>query len=259
MDANDLYKRSAIARSILRKTLAHADVITGCSDYVVRELDRFTQGQFSKKMRVIHNGIDLAECAGAIPESRSRPYILGAGRLVAQKGYDSLIRAFHLLAPEFPNHKLLIAGDGPQFSVLQALVETLEIKSQVCLLGMVDHERVLSLMAGADAFALCSYHEPQGIVVLEAMAVGTPVVASAVGGVPEIVDDSNGFLYPAGNHRALACTLRELLLDDATAAGVSRAGRATATRFSWSALTGEYQSAYMDAGALLQPGTPAGF
>jgi glycosyltransferase involved in cell wall biosynthesis len=249
MDDSHLFERSAIARSILRKVLSRADVITGCSNYVVNELDRFSNGQYSEKLRVIYNGIDLAECGRAVPEQRTRPYVLGLGRLVSQKGYDSLIRAFHVLAPEFPHHELLIAGDGPEFTELHNLVETLDIQSRVHLLGTVSHDRALSLMAGASAFALCSWHEPQGIVILEAMAVGAPVVASATGGVPEIVDDTNGFLYPVGDFEALACKLKEVLGDDITATELRIAGLATAARFSWSSLSREYGAAYMDAGA----------
>jgi glycosyltransferase involved in cell wall biosynthesis len=104
-------------------------------------------------------------------------------------------------------------------------------------------------MAGASAFVLCSTHEPQGIVVLEAMAVGTPVIASAVGGVPEIVDGTNGFLFPANDQHALATRVREVLLDNATADDLRQSGRATANRFSWSTITKEYASAYQDAGA----------
>lgn len=200
-------------------------------------------------MRVIHNGIDLAECERAAPELRARPYVLGLGRLVPQKGYDSLIRAFRLLALDFPDHELVIAGGGPQFAYLRDLAATLELESRVHLLGMVDHDRALGLMAGAAAFALCSRHEPQGIVVLEAMAVGSPVVASAAGGVPEIVNDSNGLLYPVDDFGALACKLREVLGDDTTSAQLSRAGRVTAIRFSWNTLALEYEDAYIDAGA----------
>ena len=70
MDANHQFERSAIARSILRRALADADVITGCSRYVLNELDRFSNGQYVQKMRVIYNGIDLMECARAVPEPR---------------------------------------------------------------------------------------------------------------------------------------------------------------------------------------------
>jgi glycosyltransferase involved in cell wall biosynthesis len=249
MDANHLFERSAIARSILRRALASADVITGCSRYVISELDRFSNGQYFQKMRVIYNGIDLKECARAIPEPRARPYVLGLGRLVPQKGYDLLIRAFQLLASDFPNHELVIAGDGPQSAQLHDLVVSLALESRVQFLGTVDHRTALSLMAGAAVFALCSPHEPQGIVILEAMAVGSPVVASASGGVPEVVDDSNGLLFPVGNYRELACKLREVLSDDAMAAELSLAGRTTAAQFSLKAVASEYQSAYQDAGA----------
>lgn len=249
MDANHQFERSAIARSILRRALADADVITGCSRYVLDELDHFSNGKYVQKMRVIYNGIDLMECARAVPEPRTRPYVLGLGRLVPQKGYHLLVRAFHLLASDFPNHELVIAGNGPQSTQLRDLVQSLELQSRVQFVGAVDHRRALSLMAGAAVFALCSPHEPQGIVVLEAMAVGSPVVASASGGVPEIVDDSNGILFPVGNYEVLACKLREVLSDDAAAAELSLAGRVTAARFSWRILAGQYEAAYLDAGA----------
>jgi glycogen synthase len=249
MDANRLFERSAVARSILRRALANADVITGCSRYVLSEVDRFSNGQYTAKMRVIYNGIDLIECAQAVPEPRARPYVLGLGRLVPQKGYDLLVLAFQLLASDFPNHELLIAGDGPESGRLHALVVSLGLESRVQFVGKVDHRTALNLMAGAAAFVLCSPHEPQGIVILEAMAVGCPVVASSGGGVPEIVDDSNGLLFPVGDYRGLALKLREVLTDDTVAAELSLAGRATAAHFSWKTLASQYQVAYQDASA----------
>jgi glycogen synthase len=249
MDANHTFERSALARSMMRRALDEADIITGCSQYVVRELDRFSDGRHRAKMRVIYNGIDPEECTRARPESRTRPYVLGLGRLVPQKGYDVLVLAFDQLASEFPDHELVIAGDGPQAAQLHQMVIDHELQARVHLLGAVDHQRALSLMAGAAVFALCSRHEPQGIVVLEAMAAGAPVVASAVGGVPEIVDGTNGLLFPADDHVALADRLRQVLGDDTTATGLRDAGRTAATRFSWSVLADEYESAYADAGA----------
>ena len=198
---------------------------------------------------MIYNGIDLIECAQAVPERRPRPYVLGLGRLVPQKGYDLLVLAFQLLASDFPNHELLIAGDGPESGQLHELVVSLGLESHVQFVGKVDHRTALNLMAGAAAFVLCSPHEPQGIVILEAMAVGCPVVASSGGGVPEIVDDSNGLLFPVGDYRELAYKLRQILIDDTVAAELSRAGRATAAHYSWKTLASQYQVAYQDASA----------
>ena len=81
------------------------------------------------------------------------------------------------------------------------------------------------------------------------VAISCPVVASSGGGVPEIVDDSNGLLFPVGDYRQLALKLREVLNDDAVAAELSLAGRATAARFSWKTLASQYQVAYQDASA----------
>jgi len=249
MDANHTFERSAFARSLLRRVLDRADVVTGCSQYVIDELDRFSDGLHSRKMRVIYNGVDLAECYRAVPEARERPYVLGLGRLVRQKGFDVLIRAFALVAPGFPEHDLLIAGGGPQSAELRELVVAYGLESRAHLLGSVDHRRALALLAGAAAFALCSRREPQGIVILEAMATGAPVVASTVGGVPEIVGPTNGLLYPVGDYKTLAGHLREVLGDDSTTAALRRAGRDTAARFPWSVFAKQYELAYGDAGA----------
>jgi glycogen(starch) synthase len=249
MDANHTFERSALARSMMRRALARADVITGCSQFVIDEINHFTAGKFAAKARVISNGIDVEECSNAIPASRGRPYVLGLGRLVPQKGFDVLIRAFESLAPDLLDHELVIAGDGPERARLMKLVDDRQLGSRTHFTGLVEHREALELMAGASAFVLCSTHEPQGIVVLEAMAVGTPVIASAVGGVPEIVDGTNGFLFPANDQHALATRVREVLLDNATADDLRQSGRATANRFSWSTITKEYASAYQDAGA----------
>jgi glycogen(starch) synthase len=249
MDSNHVFDRSMLARTLLRRVLDRADIITGCSRYVVDELDRFSGGKYRSKMRVIYNGIDVEECARAAPYQRERPYILGLGRLVREKGYDILIRAFEILAKDFPDHDLLIAGDGPQMAQLRALIMSYELDDRVNLLGTVDHRIALDLMAGAAAFALCSRNEPMGIVVLEAMAVGAPVVASAVGGVPEIVDGTNGLLYQVGDQQSLVNELRQILDDSETAADLRRAGLSTAAGFSWTDLAAKYDVAYSDAGA----------
>jgi glycogen(starch) synthase len=247
MDSNHIFQRSSLARSMLRRTLSRADIITGCSKYVVDELDRYSDGQFREKMRVVYNGIDLEECGRATPEIRPRPYVLGLGRLVAQKGYDIAISAFEMLASEFPDLELIIAGDGPQSAELRGRVVEKGLHTRVHLVGAVSHERALALMAGAAAFTLCSRHEPQGIVILEAMAVGAPVVASAVGGVPEIVNGSNGLLFQAGDHKDLAFCLREILTDSTKRAGLRNGGLTTAAGYSWPSIAKEYEVVYADA------------
>jgi glycosyltransferase involved in cell wall biosynthesis len=104
-------------------------------------------------------------------------------------------------------------------------------------------------MAGAEVFSLCSREEPQGIVVLEAMAVGTPVVASDVGGVTEVIDGKNGLLVPASDHLALADALRSLLNGSVSRDDLRAAARSTVSRFSWSTVADGYDRAYADAGA----------
>lgn len=210
MDADQAYQRSATRRRMWRHVLAAADVVTGVSRQVVDEAVAEFGDWLSPKTSVIRNGIDIAAIRAAVPGNRSRPYILGLGRLVPQKGFDVLIDAFRLVQTEFPEIDLVIAGEGPEHARLVHHAAG----SRTEFVGGVPAGRAFSLFRGASAFVLPSRHEPQGIVLLEAMAAGVPVVAADVGGVPEVIHHgSNGLLVPGENPAALADALRKLLED----------------------------------------------
>lgn len=247
MDANHTYERSPAARRMLRRVLGEADAITGCSQYVIDELSEFTGGAEDSKMSVVYNGIDLAEYEALRPEKRERPYILGLGRLVQQKGFDVLIAAFGRVAPDHPDLEMVIAGDGPERAALERHAVETGLADRIQFLGYVDHGRALSLFAGAEMFVLCSRHEPQGIVVLEAMAAGTPVIASEVGGVPEVVNGDNGLLFPAGDSEALAERMTAILESPAAIDRLTLAASSTVQDFSWTAIATQYDDVYAKA------------
>jgi len=161
-------------------------------------------------------------CAGlpipACPPNRSadpksRKAIIGTGcRLVPIKGVSNLVRAFSLLHSEFPQARLEIAGEGPEGNRIAELVAALELHDCVTLLGWTSD--FASVLANWDVFVLPSLEEGFGIAAVEAMAAGLPVVASAVGGLLEVVEDGKtGWLVPAGDPMQLAERLRMLLLD----------------------------------------------
>lgn len=250
MDATDVYQRSAQLRRSWRALLGSAAVITACSHFTLREAEAAYGCAFGDRGRVVYNGINASDFYAIDPITRDRPYVLGLGRLVPQKGFDLLIRAFERLSTEFPDHELLIAGDGLSRSLLERLARDSSVGARIHFIGAVTHSVALQLFAGASAFVLSSRHEPQGIVVLEAMASGTPVVAASVGGVSEIVDAGyNGLLFSGGSAEDLTVKLRDVLDSPELAARLRGRGRLTAMKFDWARIAAEYDDCYRTAAA----------
>jgi glycogen(starch) synthase len=248
MDAAQIYQRSATMRRSWRRLIAAADVVTGCSQQVVDEAIAAYGDGLAHKARVVRNGVDLDLVRGAEPVHRERPYLLGIGRLVPQKGFDVLVAAFARIAADHPDLDLVIAGEGTEGDALAAQVAAAGLGTRVDLIGGVAAAEAFRLFRGCAGFVLPSRHEPQGIVVIEAMAAGAPVLATRVGGVPETVRDGvNGLLTPAGDAAAMAASLR-VLLDDADAAR-ARAAQASldVEAYDWRRITDQYEQCYADA------------
>jgi glycosyltransferase involved in cell wall biosynthesis len=151
-----------------------------------------------------------------------------ASRMVAGKGHDELLDAFELALPRAPNVKLVIAGRGPLQPHLEARASRLHPGS-VTFLGFVDH--MPDFVAACDIVTMPTTQdlsEGFGLVVLEAMAAGRPVIATAVGPVPEVVDDASGILVPAGSSTALADALVRLANDAELRKQMGAAGAARA-------------------------------
>jgi glycosyltransferase involved in cell wall biosynthesis len=181
----------------------------------VSEGDRAKAPWLNGKGVVIPNAVDLDGALRASPNG-GPPTIVSVGRLVKPKSFWVLADALRLL-PE-GSFRALVAGDGPQETFLSGI-------PGVHLLG--ERDDVPALLAQGDLFVLSTLSEGMPIAVLEAMAAGLPVVASAVGGIPEIVvDGETGLLVPPGNDPApLAAAIRELLGDPERRRRMGEAGR----------------------------------
>lgn len=148
------------------------------------------------------------------------PTLAFAGRLGPQKSLDIALEA----VAELPGVTLAIAGDGPDREALEQRARELGVESRARFLGSIGRHRVLRLFRAADASVLSSSWENLPHTVLEALAVGSPVIATAVGGVPEVVrDGENGLLVPAGDARALAGAIRRYFDDDELRRRLSKA------------------------------------
>lgn len=194
-----------------------ASISTNVSREAVEAFER--KGAVPKgRMLPVLNGIDtrlFSDDSELRADARRRLFpradaqlVLAVGRLVEPKNHAALLRAFAGLVADFPNAELWIAGDGPLHEQLVQQRTALGLEGRVVLLGARDD--IPDLMRAADVFALSSRFEGFGLVVAEAMASGTPVVATDAGGVAEVMG-GRGFLVPVGDEAALEQGLAEAL------------------------------------------------
>lgn len=181
------------------------------------------------KMTVIPCSTRVEAGPGRPPVENAVPVVLSVGRLVEKKGFDDLIKA---MAVEAPAAQLVIIGDGPLRSDLEALAARLGVADQVTFLGSLDHQATLDWFRRADIFVLACKVAADGdrdsmpVVTKEAMAAGLPVISTDEVGVPEMVDDGKtGLLVPPSSPARLAEALALLLADPRRRREMGDAGR----------------------------------
>jgi|SRR5579859_2858943 len=173
---------------------------------------------------VVPNPVVCPQAQEPAATKAAEPFILGAGRLAQQKGFDLLIRAFAAVAPRAPGLRLVIAGEGPEGQRLRELAAGLGLASRVSFPGQV--RQLSALMKAAVAFVLPSRYEGIPNVLLEALAAGVPCVATdSPGGTREVLGGgAYGLLVPPENCSALAEAISRMLTDAALRARFSREG-----------------------------------
>jgi len=176
------YRRSATNR--LRSILSDADAVTACSQYL---LDKAIQVEpsIAGKGRVIHNGIDPLRFRNKTAYVCTRPYILALGRLVRAKGLDMLLEAF--AQTESEEIDLIIAGDGEERGALENQARQLGLEGRIHFFGSVTPEQAVWLLNGCVFLVIPSRFESFGIVALEGLAAGKPILATRVGGLAELL------------------------------------------------------------------------
>lgn len=191
----------------LRRLLREADAVTACSQYLLDEALQL-EPQLAARRSVIHNGIDGSAFALSEAFQHPRPYLFAWGRLTQKKGFDLLIEAFSRLASSFPNLDLLIAGSGELQGALQRKIDGAGMQDRIALIGRQDAQDVVRLLNGCLLAVVPSRREPFGLVALEALAAGKPVLATRVGGLGEVISDRNGWLVDP-DASSLAAGLRQ--------------------------------------------------
>ncbi len=192
----------------VRKICSQVDRICCVSKWVVREIEKQLP-EMRDKIKLIYNGLPPLEIAPT-PLPFSPPVLLLMGRLSAEKGFATAIHAFALLKTRGSSAQLLVVGEGAERLTLEQLVSTLGLVGSVEFTGAVERDEVPHLMNRVSLVIVPSYFETFGLVAVEAMQMGRPVIASNVGGLPEIISE-NGYLVPPKDPEALCKAIQDLL------------------------------------------------
>ncbi|MER3417636.1 MAG: hypothetical protein C4343_00570 [Chloroflexota bacterium] len=258
--------RSLADREELRRLTPHMDRLVAVSRAIVAKIAE-ERGD-GARVELIYNGVDLSrydhqEPCCTLREEHGLPadaQLVGVvARLEPEKGHPTLLAAWPEVVRRCPKAYLLVVGEGSQRGALEALATKLGIVDRVVFVGRRDD--IPAVTAALDVAVLPSYREAQGLVVLEAMALGRPVIASNVGGIPEMIEDGvSGLLVRPGDPEALAAAIVRLLTDHPFADLLARRGHELVhERFCVELMVRAIESIYDDgAGAVRLPQVAAG-
>ena len=220
-----------------------ADRVIAVSEWARHDIAKY--GVDKGKIVTIPNGVDVEEFkprgGGRVCDKYrvgDEGFLLFVGRLVPQKGISYLLEAMPLVLEEHPGARLILVGRGSLSSSLKRKASLMGLGGNVVFSGYIEEDELKEAYGACDLFVLPSTVEPFGIVIVEAMASGKPVVCTDSGGVKEIVADGvNGFIVPARDPEALARRICQLLSDKGLRDRMGRAGRSIAgEKFDWKAI-----------------------
>lgn len=222
--------RSEEDRMLLRRLTPRMDHLIAVSTAIVGKIA--DEGRVGAPVTLVYNGVDLERYDHQEPCCTLReeyglpadgPLVGVVARLEAEKGHPTLLDAWPHVRADVPDATLLVVGEGSRREALEAQAAALGIASSVVFTGRRDD--VPGVTAALDVAVLPSYREAQGLTILEAMALSRPVVASRVGGIPEMIEDGRtGLLVPPHDAGALATAITRLLRDHQLADILARAG-----------------------------------
>lgn len=219
-----------------KKGLIEADSIIAVSKWIKKKVELII-GPNTKTV-YIPNGVDISTFKHVDVEAESaltiHPSIFFVGRLIKFKGVDILINSLYYVKKDFPQVHLYVAGDGPQLPQLKGLVSHLNLETNITFLGYLSEIDKQMFLHESDIFVIPSRYETFGIVVLEALKAGTPIVASKVGGIPDILGDGDyGILFNPEDVQDLARCITSLLSDSELQKELSEKGLNRVLDYSW--------------------------
>lgn len=260
-----LRPRGEVHPALLPRLLARADAVVAVSDDVGGRVRSLAP---TARVSVIQNGVDLAFWAGGAGWEPTPGRIVQVGALRSVKGQDVMLDALARLRRQVPEARLDLVGDGPARAALEAQAERLGVAHATTFVGRVGPEAVRERLGTAAVAVLPSRSEGMPLTLLEAMAASVPVVATDVGGIPEVAGDPPSVaLVPPEDPAALAEALARVLTDRAAASDLEARGRERASAFSWDRTLAAYEALFADvvgrgrsfrSGSATAPPRPAG-
>lgn len=224
---------------VLKRQILVDKLLSKCTDKIITVSNNFKEciERIEKipheKIIAIHNGIDINEFGTSVNNANLKnelkidkecPVVGIVARLDPLKDHESFLRAAEYIIKKMPEVRFLIVGDGELRGKLESLAKEVGLSKKVIFTGF--RRDITNILSIINVFVLCSISEALGIAVLEAMASSKPVVATNVGGIPEVVkDEETGILVPPGNPEALAESITRLLKNKEEARRIGLAGR----------------------------------
>jgi len=247
----ELYLSPKLYRKfIIKRILNNAGACLALTRDMAREMKEICP----REITIIPNGVDLSRFDSCSREdARQRlgidneeKAILCVANLRAEKGHEYLVEAMREVVERYSEARLFIVGKGPQMSKIQSLVSNHGLQQNVILTGFISPDEIPGYMVAADIFVLPSLSEGFPNVLLEAMAAGLPIVATSVGGIPEIVTDGeNGFLVEPGNSQQLAGKILFLFENEDLRERLSDNNIKKAKGYNWSSIVTSLEEIYL--------------
>jgi glycosyltransferase involved in cell wall biosynthesis len=195
-----------VSGSLVRKLIEFSEIKTTVSSSVVSELELYYG---KKNVIIVGNGVDESTFSPA-KEPKTEDYILYVGRLSYRKGLIDLLDAAKIISKKY-TIKFFLIGKGELKNKLEKIIKKENLENNVYLLGHVEQKELINFYRNATLFVMPSNYESGPLVLLEAMSCGVPVISTAVGIAPEVIDDSNGILIETRSPEKLASAISLLL------------------------------------------------
>jgi glycosyltransferase involved in cell wall biosynthesis len=196
---------------LMEHKLQTAKFVAAISEFNKRHLLERYPSIDEDKIKIVHCGLDLRQFVPASPPANRRTRILAVGRLHEQKGFEYLVRACGMLKSERGlDFECVIIGDGEERTPLERLIQKMEVDDVVHLAGAVDQHHVASALKAADIFVLPCVAAKNGamdgipVALMEAMAMGVPVISTRISGIPELIGSDAGMIVESGDFRGLS-------------------------------------------------------
>ncbi|WP_335348267.1 glycosyltransferase family 4 protein [Bacillus sp. JJ1503] len=236
-----------------QQLITQADTIIVCSEYMKRELNQVFRLRNEKKLHIISNGTaanthvkDGLKALEVMPIQKNKRLIFSIGRIVKEKGFDTIIEAAQKMQRQFPDVYFIVAGKGPLLDKYQRMVDRLQLQNLLFFVGYVSDEQRTALLNLCRMAVFPSRYEPFGIVALEAMQAGKPTIVSNTGGLKEIVQHKrSGMLMKPGCSDSLIEQIKYLLENESHAEQIGLSGKKRVeTIFSWERVAEETVKVY---------------